>query len=163
MYPWDIFRFCRAYMYSILFWVGGCVRVMKYLFSQPACIHCSGTHGGFAFLFDNYSYLKFLEFDNVCEVDDPGHEESSPRSTSCPSPIFTGTCFAIIMCSPLIMMPWPNPRVVDFKRKGQHVAGTSSNIIVQRNTTRDGLNIALYTMDVLADWMADRIVLVLFC
>jgi len=65
---------------------------------------------GFAFLFDNYSYLTFLEFDNVGEVEDPGHDESSPRSTSCPSPFFTGTFFtgtffAIIMCTPPIMMP----------------------------------------------------------
>jgi len=41
--------------------------------------------------------------------------------------------------------------MVDFKRKGQHVAGTSSNIIVQTNTTIDGFNIVLYTKYMLMD------------
>jgi len=53
--------------------------------------------------------------------------------------------------------------VVGFKRKGQHVAGTSSNSIVQMNATRDGFNIVLYATYMLMDFMVDGIVLVLFC
>ena len=53
--------------------------------------------------------------------------------------------------------------MVGFRSRGQHVTGTNSDIIVQINNARDGVDIVLYARYMLTDSMVDRIVLVLVC
>ena len=66
------------------------------------------------FLQNKRDYLGCLESKVVRQVDDSEHKVSATRKASRPSSTDTVLLilFAIVMCTPLIRMPCPNPRMV---------------------------------------------------